>query len=68
MDLLVLTSSDHLLLVIKILFTCFEKQATLMRRSTALSLSLPTVSIPCTHIPPVIMPPLLALATLRKYQ
>jgi hypothetical protein len=37
-DLLVLTSLDQLLFLLKILFTLFTKQATLMRRSTVPSL------------------------------
>ncbi len=36
----VLTSLDLLLLILKLLFTFFTKQATLMRRSTVLSLPL----------------------------
>ncbi len=36
-DLLVQTSIDPLLLILKILFTFFTKQATLMRRSIVLS-------------------------------
>jgi hypothetical protein len=44
-DLLVLTGLDELLLILKILFTSFTEQATLMRRSTVLSLSL-SVSLP----------------------
>ncbi len=39
-DLLVLTGLDQLLLIVKILFTFFTNQATLMRRSTVLSFSL----------------------------
>ncbi len=42
-DLLVLTSSDQLTFMLKILFTCAAKQATLMRRSTVLSLPLQLV-------------------------
>jgi hypothetical protein len=38
-DLRVLTSSDQLIFIVKILFTYFTKQATLMRRSTVLSLN-----------------------------
>ncbi len=38
-DLLVLTSSNQLLLILKLLFTFFTKDATLMRRSTVLSLN-----------------------------
>jgi hypothetical protein len=38
-DLLVLTSSDQLIFIVKILLTYFTKQATLMRRSTVLSLN-----------------------------
>jgi hypothetical protein len=37
-DLLVLTSLDHLVILLKILITFYTKQATIMRRSTALSL------------------------------
>jgi hypothetical protein len=37
-DLLILTSSDKFLFILKILLTSFTKQATLMRRSTVLSL------------------------------
>ncbi len=37
-DLLVLASSDQLVLKLKILFSSFAKQATLMRRSTVLNL------------------------------
>jgi hypothetical protein len=37
-DHLVLTSLDQLILILKILFSFFTKQATLMRRSTSLSL------------------------------
>jgi hypothetical protein len=37
-DLLVLTSLEQLILILKILFMYFPKQATLMRRSTVLSL------------------------------
>jgi hypothetical protein len=44
-DLLVLTSLDRPLFILKILFTFFIKQPTLMRRSTVLSLP-PSVSIP----------------------
>jgi hypothetical protein len=43
--LLVLTSLDQLLFLIKILFAYVTKQAALMRRSTVLSLS-PSVSVP----------------------
>ncbi len=39
-DLLVLTSLDHLILILKILFSFFTKQATLIRRSTVLGLPL----------------------------
>jgi hypothetical protein len=42
-ELLVLTSLDQLLFILKILFTFFTKQATLMRRSTVLSLPLQLV-------------------------
>jgi hypothetical protein len=42
-DLLVLTSLDQLIFILKILFTCFTQQATLMRRSTVLSLPLQLV-------------------------
>jgi hypothetical protein len=42
-DLLVLISLDQLLLIMKILFTCFTKQAILMWRSTVLSLLLQLV-------------------------
>jgi len=42
-DLLVLTSSDLLLLILKTFLTFFAKQATLMRRSTVLSLPLQQV-------------------------
>jgi hypothetical protein len=45
-DLLVLTSLKHLLFMIKILFRCLTKQATLLRRSTVLSLS-PQLVFPC---------------------
>ncbi len=38
-DLLVLTSLDQLLFTLKILFTFLTKQATIMRKSTVLSLS-----------------------------
>ncbi len=38
-DLFVLTSLDKLILILKILFSFFTKQAALMRRSTVLSLS-----------------------------
>jgi len=38
--LLLQTSLDQLLLIMNILFTCFTKQATLIRRSTVLSLPL----------------------------
>jgi hypothetical protein len=38
-DLLVLTSLDYLLLIIKILFTSFTKEAALIRRSIVLNLS-----------------------------
>ncbi len=37
-DLLVLTSLDKLILILKIIFLFFTKQASLIRRSTALSL------------------------------
>jgi hypothetical protein len=37
-DLLILTSLDQLIFVLKVLFTLFTKQATLTRRSTVLSL------------------------------
>jgi hypothetical protein len=39
-DLLVLTSFEHLIFILKILFTFFTKQATLIRRSTVLRLPL----------------------------
>jgi hypothetical protein len=39
-DLLVLTTLYQLIFILKILFTFFTKQATLMRRSTVLSLPL----------------------------
>jgi hypothetical protein len=42
-DLLVLTSLDQLIFVLKILFTLVSKQATLMRRSAVLSLPLQLV-------------------------
>jgi hypothetical protein len=42
-DLLVLTSLDQLLFIMKILFKCFTKQATVLRRSTVLSLPLKLV-------------------------
>jgi len=42
-NLLVLTSLDQLIFKLKILFTFFTKQATLMRRSTVLSLPLQLV-------------------------
>jgi hypothetical protein len=42
--LLVLTTLDQLLFILKALFTSFTKQATLMRRSTVLSLPLQLVS------------------------
>jgi len=37
-DLLVLTSFEQLIFIVKILFSFFTKQATLMKRSTVLSL------------------------------
>jgi len=43
MDLLVLTSFDRLLFILKILFTFFTKQVTLLRRSTVLILFLQLV-------------------------
>jgi len=39
-DLLALTSLDQLLFILKILFTFFTKQATLMRRSIVLNIPL----------------------------
>ncbi len=42
-DLLVLTSLDKLLFILKILFAFFTKQATFMRRSTVLSIHLQLV-------------------------
>jgi len=42
-DLLALTSLDQLISILKILFTFVAKQATLMRRSTVLSLPLQLV-------------------------
>jgi hypothetical protein len=42
-DLLVLTSFDKLIFILKILFTCFAIQPTLMRRSTVLNLPLQLV-------------------------
>ncbi len=42
-DFLVLTSSDQLLFIVKILLTFVAKQATLMRRSTVRSLPLQLV-------------------------
>ena len=45
-DLLVLASLDKFIFILKIFFNFLQKQATLMRRSTVLSLS-PTISIPC---------------------
>jgi len=44
-DLLIQTSLDQLLFILKILFTFFTKQSTLMRRSTVLSLP-PQVKFP----------------------
>jgi hypothetical protein len=48
-DLLVLTCLDQLLLLIKILYTFLTEQATLMRRTTVLSLP-PSVGIPCIYL------------------
>jgi hypothetical protein len=42
-DILILTSLEQLLLTFQTLFTLFTKQATLMRRSTVLSLPLQVV-------------------------
>jgi hypothetical protein len=42
-DLLVLTSFNELVFILRILFTLFTKQATLMRRSTILNLPLQLV-------------------------
>ncbi len=50
-DLLVLTSLNQLIFISKKLFSFITKQATLMRRSTALNLLPPQlVSIPCTNL------------------
>jgi hypothetical protein len=46
-DLLVLTSLDQLVFLMSILVNFHTKQATLIRRSTVLSLPPPLVSIPC---------------------
>jgi hypothetical protein len=46
LDLLVLTSLERLLLIMKALLTFFTKQAHLMRRSTLLTEPLPSVSDP----------------------
>jgi hypothetical protein len=46
-DLLVLTSLIQFIFILKIVFTCFTKQATLMRRSTGLSLPLQLVFPGC---------------------
>jgi hypothetical protein len=43
---LLLTSLDHLLFVFKILFTSLTKQATLIKMSSVLSLSLKLISVP----------------------
>ena len=48
-DLLVLTNLDRLLVMLKILFAFFTKQATLMRRSVVLSLP-PLITIPVVAI------------------
>jgi hypothetical protein len=48
-DLLVLTSLDQLLLIMKILFMCLTKQGILMRRSTVLSLPFQFVFPGRTH-------------------
>jgi hypothetical protein len=47
-DLLVLPNLDKFLFILKIFFTSVRKQATLMRRSTVLSL--PLQSVPCLII------------------
>ncbi len=52
-DLLVLTSLDQLVFILKILFSFFTKQATCMRRSTALSLPLQLVFPDSTHNPKI---------------
>ena len=46
-DLLVLTQLDQLIFILKILFTSFTKQETLMRRTT-LHKAFPLVSVPWT--------------------
>jgi hypothetical protein len=47
-DLLVLTGLDQLLFILKIFFTFFTKQATLMRRSTVLELGIKSLPEACT--------------------
>jgi hypothetical protein len=49
-DLLVLTSLDELIFILKIIFSFFTKQATLMRRSTVQSLLPQLIFIPWLEI------------------
>jgi hypothetical protein len=51
-DVLVLSSTDQLIVILKVLFTFFTKQATFMRRSTVLRLTLQLV-FPVTAHPAV---------------
>ncbi len=50
-DLLVLTSLVQLIFILKILFTYFTKQVTLMRRSTVLNLPLQLVFLAGLFVP-----------------